>query len=104
MRSKASCRFDRVPSTGATGQGACDAGSAVRCSVGRSEGPAETLLRDRPPTQSVDFVCPLPMVEIRPRRISELTAEQKSLLQQLGIRLPERCDLNRKCSADLSIV
>jgi transposase len=38
--------------------------------------------------------------EIRLRRITEPTAEQKSLLQQLGISLPQRFELNRKCSAD----
>lgn len=38
--------------------------------------------------------------EIRLRRITEPTAEQKSLLQQLGLRLPERFELNRKCSVD----
>jgi len=38
--------------------------------------------------------------EIRLRRITEPTAEQKSLLQQLGISLPERFQLNCKCSAD----
>jgi transposase len=35
--------------------------------------------------------------EIRLRRITEPTAEQKSLLQQLGISLPERFQLNHKC-------
>ena len=38
--------------------------------------------------------------EIRLRRITEPTAEQKSLLQLLGLALPERFELNRKCSAD----
>jgi transposase len=38
--------------------------------------------------------------EIRLRRITEPTAEQKSILQQLGISLPERFQLHRKCSAD----
>jgi transposase len=38
--------------------------------------------------------------EIRLRRITELTAEQKLLLLQLGISLPEGFQLNRKCSAD----
>ena len=33
-------------------------------------------------------------------RITEPTAEQKSLLQQLGLTLPERFELNRKCSVD----
>lgn len=41
--------------------------------------------------------------QIRLRRITEPTAEQKSLLQQLGLRLPERFELNRKCSADSAI-
>jgi hypothetical protein len=41
--------------------------------------------------------------QIRLRRITEPTAEQKSLLQQLGLRLPERFELNRKCSTDSAI-
>jgi transposase len=41
--------------------------------------------------------------EIRLRRITEPTAEQKSLLRQLGLSLPERFELNQKCSADLAI-
>ncbi len=38
--------------------------------------------------------------EIRLRRITEPTPEQTSLLQQLGLSLPERFELNRKCSVD----
>ena len=38
--------------------------------------------------------------EIRLRRITEPTAEQKSLLQQLGFALPEHFQFNRKCSVD----
>jgi len=38
--------------------------------------------------------------EIRLRRITEPTAEQKSLLRQLGISLPEHLQFNRECSAD----
>jgi hypothetical protein len=54
--------------------------------------------------QSADIVLPTTDGrEIRLRRITELTAEQKSLLQQLGIGLPERFELNHKCSADLAI-
>ena|SRR5215510_13138414 len=54
--------------------------------------------------QSADIVLPTTDGrEIRLRRITELTAEQKSLLQQLGLGLPERLELNRKCSADLAI-
>jgi transposase len=54
--------------------------------------------------QSADIVLPTTDGrEIRLRRITEPTAEQKTLLQQLGIGLPERFELNRKCSADLAI-
>jgi hypothetical protein len=38
--------------------------------------------------------------EIRLRRITEPTAEQKSLLQQLGLALPDRLECDRECSVD----
>jgi transposase len=51
--------------------------------------------------QSADIVLPTTDGrEIRLRRITEPTGEQKSLLQQLGISLPERFAINRKCSVD----
>jgi len=51
--------------------------------------------------QSADIVLPTTDGrEIRLRRITEPNAEQKSLLQQLGLTLPERFELNQKCSAD----
>ena len=54
--------------------------------------------------QSADIVLPTTDGrEIRLRRITEPTAQQKSLLQQLGIGLPERFELNRKCSVDSAI-
>lgn len=54
--------------------------------------------------QSADIVLPTTDGrEIRLRRITEPTAEQKSLLTQLGINLPERFELNRKCSVDSAI-
>src|SRR6266436_5364339 len=54
--------------------------------------------------QSADIVLPTTDGrEIRLRRITEPTAEQKSLLRQLGISLPEHFQLNRKCSADSAI-
>jgi transposase len=54
--------------------------------------------------QSADIVLPTTEGrEIRLRRITEPTTEQKSLLQQLGLGLPERFELNHKCSADLAI-
>ncbi|HLJ14324.1 MAG TPA: hypothetical protein VKV15_07510, partial [Bryobacteraceae bacterium] len=53
--------------------------------------------------QSADIVLPTTDGrEIRLRRITEPTAEQKSLLQQLDFSLPERFELNRKCSADFA--
>jgi len=41
--------------------------------------------------------------EIRLRRITEPTPEQKELLRQLGMTLPERFELNRKCSGDFAV-
>jgi len=38
--------------------------------------------------------------EIRLRRVTEPTAEQKSLLHQLGLSLPDRLNFNRECSVD----
>ena len=50
---------------------------------------------------SADIVLPTTEGrEIRLRRLTEPTAEQKALLQQLGLTLPERFELNRNCSAD----
>jgi transposase len=54
--------------------------------------------------QSADIVLPTTDGrEIRLRRITEPTAEQKSLLHQLGLALPERFQLNRKCSVDFAL-
>jgi hypothetical protein len=51
--------------------------------------------------QSADIVLPTTDGrEIRLRRITEPTAEQKALLQQLGLTLPERFEFNCKCSVD----
>jgi transposase len=51
--------------------------------------------------QSADIVLPTTDGhEIRLRRITEPTAEQQSLLQQLGVSLPDRLEFNRKCSVD----
>jgi len=41
--------------------------------------------------------------EIRLRRITEPTPEQKELLRQLGLNLPERLEPHQKCSADSAI-
>jgi transposase len=54
--------------------------------------------------QSADIVLPTTDGrEIRLRRITEPTAEQKSLLRQLGLSLPEHLQLNRECSVDSAI-
>lgn len=41
--------------------------------------------------------------EIRLRRITTPTIEQKTLLDRLGMELPERLDFNQECSADSTI-
>ncbi len=54
--------------------------------------------------QSADIVLPTTDGrEIRLRRITEPTAEQKSLLQQLGVSLPNHLAFNRECSVDSAI-
>ena len=54
--------------------------------------------------QSADIVLPTTDGrEIRLRRITEPDPEQKSLLYQLRLRLPERPQLPRECSADSAI-
>jgi len=54
--------------------------------------------------QSADIVLPTTDGrDIRLRRITEPTAEQKSLLRQLGISLPEHLRFNRECSADSAV-
>jgi transposase len=53
--------------------------------------------------QSADIVLPTTDGrEIRLRRVTEPTAEQKSLLQQLDLTLPKGFELNRKCSVDFA--
>jgi transposase len=54
--------------------------------------------------QSADIVLPTTDArEIRLRRITEPTTEQKSLLRQLGLSLPEHLQFHRDCSADSAI-
>ena len=53
---------------------------------------------------SADIVLPTTDgCEIRLRRITEPTSEQKLLLHQLNISLPDRFAFNRKCSVDSAI-
>ena len=54
--------------------------------------------------QSADIVLPTTDGrEIRLRRITEPTAEQKSLLRQFGITLPEHLRFQRDCSANSAV-
>jgi hypothetical protein len=54
--------------------------------------------------QSADIVLPTTDGrEIRLRRITEPTAEQKSLLHRLGLSLPERLKSLTKCSVDSAV-
>ena len=54
--------------------------------------------------QSADIVLPTTDGrEIRLRRITEPTDQQKSLLQQLGLTPPDRLQCNRECSVDSAI-
>ena len=51
--------------------------------------------------QSADIILPTTDGrELRLRRVTEPDAEQKSVLRQLGISIPERLQFERKCSAD----
>ena len=54
--------------------------------------------------QSADIILPTTEGrEIRLRRITEPTDEQKALLQQLGLSLPDRLQSDRECSVDSAI-
>lgn len=54
--------------------------------------------------QSADIVLPITDGrEIRLRRITAPTAEQKELLRQLGLTLPGHFELDRKCSVDSAV-
>ena len=62
------------------------------------------FMAQRAELQSADIVLPTTDDrQIRRRRVTEPTAEQKSLLRQLGISLPDHLQFNRKCSADSAI-
>lgn len=54
--------------------------------------------------QSADIVLPTTEGrEIRLRRVTEPDAEQKSLLHQFGLTLPDRLEFHRECSVDSAI-
>ena len=54
--------------------------------------------------QSADIILPTTDGrEIRLRRITTPTLDQKKLLQRIGLALPDRLSLIRECSGDLEI-
>jgi transposase len=70
----------------------------------QSQWSAARALAELATLQSADIVLPaVDGREIRLRRITEPTAEQKQLLNQLGIKLPEHLQMNWQCSADFAI-
>jgi transposase len=65
---------------------------------------ASRALAELATLQSADIVLPTTDGrEIRLRRLTEPTAEQKRLLDQLGIELPEQLQFNQQCSADFAV-
>jgi transposase len=71
----------------------------------QSEWSASRALAELATLQSADIVLPTTDGrEIRLRRVTEPTAEQKRLLDQFGIELPEQLQFNQQCSADFAVV
>ena len=70
----------------------------------QSEWSASRALAELATLQSADIVLPTTNGrEIRLRRVTEPTAEQKRLLGQLGIDLPDHLQFNQQCSADFAV-
>jgi transposase len=70
----------------------------------QSEWSATRALAELATLQSADIVLPTTDGrEIRLRRITEPTAGQQQLLNQLGIDLPEQLQFNQQCSADFAV-
>jgi len=70
----------------------------------QSEWSAARALTELATLQSADIVLPTTDGrEIRLRRITEPTNEQKRLLNQLGIELPAQLQINQQCSADFAV-
>jgi transposase len=65
---------------------------------------ASRALAELATLQSADIVLPtIDGCQIRLRRVTEPTAEQQRLLQELGIDLPDQLQLNQQCSADFAL-
>jgi transposase len=70
----------------------------------QSEWSAARALAALATLQSADIVLPTTDArEIRLRRVTEPTAEQKRLLSQLGIEPPDQLQFNQQCSADFAV-
>jgi transposase len=65
---------------------------------------ASRALAELATLQSADIVLPTTDGrEIRLRRVTEPTTEQKRLLNELGIDLPDQLQFNQQCSADFAV-
>ena len=65
---------------------------------------ASRALAELATLQSADIVLPTTDGrEIRLRRVTEPTPEQKQLLNELGIELPNQLPFNQQCSADFAV-
>jgi transposase len=65
---------------------------------------ASRALAELATLQSADIVLPTTDGrEIRLRRVTEPTPEQKRLLNELGIELPHQLQFNQQCSADFAV-
>ncbi len=70
----------------------------------QSEWSATRALAELATLQSADIVLPTTDGrEIRLRRITEPTAMQQRLLNQLAIDLPDQLQINQQCSADFAV-
>jgi transposase len=70
----------------------------------QSEWSASRALAELSTLQSADIVLPTTDGrEIRLRRVTEPTPEQKQLLSELSIEMPDQLQFNQQCSADFAI-
>ena len=92
------------------GESARAGGISRLCHVGHTQAPAQALASELSPAKALELLATLHSAdivlpttdgrEIRLRRITEPTSEQKQLLQQLRIQLPDPLRFAPKCSAD----
>jgi len=70
----------------------------------QSQWSASRALAELATLQSADIILPTTDGrELRLRRITEPTTEQRTLLNELGIQLPYQLQFNQQCSADFAV-